>query len=347
MAERDAPIYDRIAPLPERDWDRGGDRTAQLDALLDGARQPFVVRGLVADWPLVAAGKQSAGEVRRYLVDHARDRPFTVSIGPPGHDGRLFYDAAMEMNFRTGKGKLADIFGGIEQAEQQGTPRTVYLGSVDMKAYFEGLREANHLDLGTREPLESIWIGTRTRIAAHNDFPDNLACCAAGLRRFTLFPPDQFPNLYLGPIDNTPAGRVISMVDFAAPDLVVHPRFAEAMAAAQTAVLEPGDAVFIPSMWWHHVEGLADFNILVNYWWRRTPAWLGQPQDALNHAILAIRDLPDADKAIWRALFDHYVFENDADVAEHIPESARSILAPLTPESAGRLRAFLLRTLSR
>ena len=342
MADRDGPIYDRLARVPEREWSGAG-----LDSLLDDAREPFVLRGLVAGWPLVAAAKRSARDVRRYLVDHARDRPFMVSIGPPGHDGRLFYDHDMAMNFRSGTGKLADIFAGIDKGEQLGDIRTVYLASIDIPTHFDGLDEANPLDLGARDPLKSIWIGTRTRIAAHNDFPDNLACCAAGRRRFTLFPPDQFRNLYLGPIDHTPAGRVVSMVDFDAPDLAAHPRFAEAMAHALTVELEPGDAIFIPSMWWHHVEGLADFNILVNYWWRRTPAWLGQPQEALNHAILAIRDLPAEDKAVWRDLFDHYVFENDDGVTDHIPESARSVLAPLTPETAGRLRAFLLRTLSR
>lgn len=342
MADRDGPIYDRLARVPEREWSGAG-----LDSLLDDAREPFVLRGLVADWPLVAAAKCSARDVRRYLLDHARDRPFMVSIGPPGHDGRLFYDHDMAMNFRAGTGKLADIFAGIDKGEQLGDIRTVYLASIDIPTHFDGLDEANPVDLGARDPLKSIWIGTRTRIAAHNDFPDNLACCAAGRRRFTLFPPDQFRNLYLGPIDHTPAGRVVSMVDFDAPDLAAYPRFALAMAHALTVELEPGDAIFIPSMWWHHVEGLADFNILVNYWWRRTPAWLGQPQEALNHAILAIRDLPPEDKAIWRDLFDHYVFENDGGVTDHIPESARSILAPLTPETAGRLRAFLLRTLSR
>ena len=342
MAERDGPIYDRMAYVPERDW-----RGAGVDALLESAREPFVLRGLVADWPLVAAGKRSAREARNYLLDHARDRTFAVSIGPPGHDGRLFYDPDMAMNFRSGTGKLGDIFAGIDKGETLGDIRTVYLASIDIPAHFKGLDDANPVDLGTRDPLKSIWIGTRTRIAAHNDYPDNLACCAVGRRRFTLFPPDQFRNLYLGPIDNTPAGRAVSMVDFASPDLAAHPRFVEAMAHAQTVELDPGDAIFIPSMWWHHVEGLADFNILVNYWWRRAPAWLGQPQEALNHAILAIRDLPPEDRAIWRDLFDHYVFGADESVTDHIPEAARSILAPLTPESAGRLRAFLLRTLSR
>lgn len=341
MADRDGPIYDRLARVPERELPPGG-----LDALLEGAREPFVVRGLVADWPLVKAGLQSAKAARQYLLDHARDRPFKVSIGAPGHDGRMFYDAEMEMNFRSGTGKLPDIFGGIDKAEELGEARTVYLASIDIAQHFDGLNEANSVDLGEREPLKSIWIGTATRIAAHNDHPDNLACCAVGKRRFTLFPPEQFRNLYLGPIDNTPAGRAVSMVDFDAPDLAVHPRFLEAMEHALVAELEPGDAIFIPSMWWHHVEGLAPFNILVNYWWRDTPAFLGQPQNALNHAILSIRDLPPEDKAIWREMFDHYVFANDGSVTDHIPEGARSVLDPLTPESAGRLRAFLLRMLS-
>jgi hypothetical protein len=100
-------------------------------------------------------------------------------------------------------------------------------------------------------------------------------------------------------------------------------------------------------MWWHHVEGLAPFNILMNYWWRDTPRWLGQPQDALNYAILSIRDLPATDKAIWRALFDHYVFENGPALTDHIPEGGRGVLDTLDAAAAGRLRSFLLRTLSK
>jgi hypothetical protein len=320
---------------------------ADLDACLKQADAPFVVRGLVAHWPLVSAGAESAAAARAYLLDHRRERAFTVNIGEPGGGDRLFYDEAMGMNFRTGRSGLPEIFAGIEANEGKRDAPAIYLSSIDVKDYFEGLHEANHVDLGERKPIESIWIGTQTRIAAHNDFPNNLACCAVGRRRFTLFPPDQFANLYVGPLDFTPAGRPVSMVDLLNPDFRGFPRFRDALKTAQVAELEPGDAIFIPSMWWHHVEALAPFNVLVNYWWRDSPRFLAQPQDALNHALLAIRDLPDEEKELWRQMFDYYVFGDPAAVAAHIPEKARGILAPLDAEQAGKIRANLLRSLSR
>lgn len=320
---------------------------AKLDERLKGADRPFVIRGLARDWPLVEAGLESTDAAHRYLIEHARNRPFAANIGTTGGDDRLFYDAAMRMNFRMVQGSLAEFLTAMAAAEGQQQAPVHYLSSVDMRDYFVGLVEENQLPLGERRPLESIWIGTRTRVAAHNDVPDNLAICAVGKRRFTLFPPDQFANLYPGPLENTPAGRPVSMVDLLEPDFAAYPRFREALARAQVAELEPGDAVFIPSLWWHHVEGLAPFNVLVNYWWRDVPHFLGKPEDALFHAILALRDLPEADKARWRDLFDHYVFATGEAVTAHLPPAARGILAPLTAETAGQIKAHLLRSLSR
>lgn len=343
MAEADPAILAGIARVSEA----AVADAAELDTRLREATTPFVVRGLVADWPLVQAARRSAAEARAYLLRHHRDRPFTVSIGRPGDDGRLFYDAGMAMNFTMARAKLPEIFAMIDAMEAGGEARPLYLASIDMNEYFDGLIEANHVDLGDRVLLSSIWMGTPTRIAAHNDVPHNLACVAVGRRRFMLFPREQYRNLYLGPIDNTPAGRAVSMVDFHDPDFVAHPRFREAIEHALVADLEPGDALYIPALWWHHVEALDRFNVLVNYWWRDSARFLGQPQDALNHAILAIRDLPDDQKAFWRDQFDYYVFGNDEAVTAHIPEAGRSVLAPLTPETAGRIRSFLLRQLSK
>ncbi|MXP27755.1 cupin-like domain-containing protein [Porphyrobacter algicida] len=343
MAEADPDIAVQAAPIAEREIAGAG----PLDEAVRGAREPFVVRGLVADWPLVRAGLNSADDARAYLLRKRRDVPFTVSLGESGAGGRLFYDDSMGMNFRSGRGRLDDIFSQMAVRENDPDCPAVYLASIDTRQFFDGLDEDHPIPLGDRDLLKSIWIGTRTRIAAHNDFPDNLACCAVGRRRFTLFPPEQFRNLYLGPVDNTPAGRAISMVDFHAPDFARFPRFREALQHAQITELEPGDALFIPSMWWHHVEGLAPFNVLMNYWWRDTPRWLGQPQDALNHAMLSIRDLPHEEKRIWRDLFDYYVFENDEAVTAHIPEKARSVLDRLTPQSASRIRNFILQQLGK
>lgn len=342
MPDGNHSLFDSLARIPEI---KVAD-AADLDAHLKRAEAPFVVRGLVSDWPLVQAGRRSFRDARDYLLRRRRDTSFVVSVGDPESQGRLFYNNDMGMNFRTLKAKLPEIFAQIDAVEGRPDAPPVYLASIDVHQFFNGLHEENHVDLGDRNCMASIWMGTRTRIAAHNDFPHNLACVAVGRRRFTLFPREQFRNLYLGPVDNTPAGRAVSMVDFHAPDFERFPRFREALAHAQTVELEAGDAIYIPSMWWHHVEGLAAFNTLVNYWWRDTPRWLGQPQDALNLAMLAIRDLPEDERQHWRDMFDYYVFGNGPEVVAHIPAEARSVLSPLTPENAARIRGFLLRQLS-
>ena len=337
-----AAIAERLPRIAEEQVDPG-----DLDARLAGAQEPFVIRSIAADWPLVQAGLKGSDAARSYLVTRGRECNFPVNVGQPGAGERLFYSPEMGLNFRNANGPLGAILDGIAANEDKTDAPAIYLSSLDMHVYFDGLAEENRLSLGDRKPLENIWIGSRTRIAAHNDVPNNVAVCAVGKRRFTLFPPLQFRNLYPGPIENTPAGRPISMVDFDAPDFAAFPRFRKALETARVADLEPGDAIFVPSMWWHHVEALSPFNILVNYWWRDAPAFLGEPEHALNHAILAIRDLPAAEKEVWRELLDYYVFTNGADVTDHIPEAGRGILAPLDPQRADQLRSFLMRSLSR
>src|SRR3546814_4100254 len=74
-------------------------------------------------------------------------------------------------------------------------------------------------DLPAPDAVPRVWIGNATHVSTHYDVSSNLACVVAGRRRFTLFPPDQIANLYVGPLDVTMAGQPASMVDLAAPDL--------------------------------------------------------------------------------------------------------------------------------
>jgi hypothetical protein len=212
-----------------------------------------------------------------------------------------------------------------------------------------GLRAANDLDFaahGIHAP-PAIWIGNRVTASCHYDAPNNIACCAVGRRRFTLLPPEQIRNLYPGPLELSPGGQAVSVVDFGSPDLDRYPRFRDARAAAISTVLEPGDAVFIPSMWWHHVEGLDAFTVLVNYWWSSMPAHIPTPMDALYHAIWTIRDRPEREKRAWREVFDYYVFGPGEQAGEHMPEAARRLLGPVDEVQSRQLRAMLIKKLNR
>ena len=334
-----------VSPIPELS---GVDPRALPDDVLRST-SPLVLRGLVDAWPLVHAARASAEQAVAYLARFDQGAmPATAMVAPPGVGGRIFYDDDLQgFNFRHERIPLAVALKTLLKYQHHDSPPTIYLGATTIDTYLPGLRAENDLDLGDRDPLASVWIGNRSRIPAHQDLPDNLACVAAGRRRFTLFPPDQLANLYIGPLDFTPAGQAVSLVDFAAPDLARFPRFAEALRHAQVAELGPGDAVFIPSMWWHHIEALDSFNVLVNYWWRQSPAWMDTPMNALMLAIMTVRDLPPEQRAIWRDVFDHYVFDADGDTAAHIPEAARRLLAPLGQDRARELRARLLQRLNR
>ncbi|WP_229491433.1 cupin-like domain-containing protein [Massilia sp. HP4] len=325
-----------------------GLRPADLGPDILASTEPLLLRGLVADWPMVAAARTSPQAAIAYLRRWYVDATVNAMLGAPDIGGRFFYNEAMDgFNFQPMRVRLDAVLGELEQHLATPNPPAIYVGSTTIDGALPGFRAENDVDLGPRDPLASIWIGNRTRIAAHYDLPDNLACIAAGRRRFTLFSPGQQHNLYIGPLDLTPAGQPISLVDVANPDLARFPRFAEALEHAQVAEMAPGDAIFIPSMWWHHVEALDGLNVLVNYWWRQSPDWMDTPNNALMHALMTVRDLPPAQRAAWAELFRHYVFEADDSTAAHIPPAARGLLAPFDDNVSRMVRAQLLKRLNR
>ena len=317
------------------------------DVVLDAA-EPVVLRGLIRDWPAVRECSTSISAAAGYLSKFWTSAPVTAYIGKASINGRFSYNEDFTgFNFERGKAPLEQILDKLAESEREDRLATIYVGSTPVDGWLPGFRADNDVPLPVPDPLASFWLGSQARISAHFDFPDNLACVVAGARRFTLLPPDQIGNLYVGPLDPTPSGQAISLVDFTDPDLTRHPRFAEALQQARSAVLHPGDAVRIPSMWWHHIESLRCFNLLINYWWCTTPAAMGSPTDALMHAILSLRDLPERQREAWRGLFNYYVFDADEEVYRHIPERGRGCLSTLDESGAKRLRALLLNRLNR
>ncbi|WP_346837695.1 cupin-like domain-containing protein [Microbulbifer sp. SAOS-129_SWC] len=315
----------------------------EVAAIVAGRTTPLLMKGTLAHWPMVKAAR--AGQLADYLTPFDQERPLVLFRAGAETGGRIFYNDKLDgFNFERATGQLLPTLRQLESGAYGDD--CCYVGSTPVDHHLPGLRAQNDLDLPDCEPLVSLWFGNRTRIAAHFDLPDNLAGVVAGRRRFTIFPPDQVANLYPGPLDFTPAGQAISMVDFYAPDFERFPRYRAALDAAQVAAMEPGDLLYLPSMWWHQVEGLDDLNVLVNYWWRATPAWAGLPFDALMHALVTIGGLPQAQRQAWGHLFEHFVV-NRTDSAAHIPEARRGVLGELDRETVEGLRKQLIDRLQR
>lgn len=320
---------------------------------LFAAGKPVILKGLARDWPLVRRAADGPASVMDYLRGFYTGKPVVGYVGDAEIGGRFFYNEEMTgLNFTASRVKLDEFLDRIGANLGDPDAPSFYVGSTDVDVYLPGLRQDNGLTLDHpafqhAPPSVGIWLGNRTVASAHYDMSNNIACCMAGRRRFTLFPPDQIENLYPGPLEPTPGGQVVSMVDFRAPDFARYPKFREALAAAEEADLEPGDVLFYPALWWHHVEALDDFNVMINYWWNAVPAFMDSPQYTLLHGLLSLRDRPDAEKRAWAALFDYYVFGPALRAGAHLPDHARGDLAPMDERKARRLRAFLLQRLNR
>jgi hypothetical protein len=312
--------------------------------------EPAVLRGLVADWPAVRAAQDGDEALAEFLRAVAADEPFEAWFGAPEIGGRFGYTEDFSgFNHDRRLATVDQLLDLLLRQRGNEQPFSMYAGGVPVRRHLPGLLPlipVPVLDM-ERETLISLWLGNRTRTAAHWDLPQNLACVVAGRRRFTLFPTGQIANLYVGPLDFTLAGQPISLVDIDSPDLERFPRFVEALDAARTAELGPGDALYIPSLWWHAVQSLDELGAMINFWWRDAEPPLLTPLNALYHAVVTMKYLPPNELAAWRVLFDHYIFGANGDPVEHLPERARGILGHRTPELVARVKKLLIDALSR
>ncbi|MFS1703523.1 cupin-like domain-containing protein [Alteromonas sp. AMM-1] len=315
--------------------------------------EPVILKGLVKNWPLVKQGTLSPDTLLNTLAEADSGNPLLVYKGAPDIAGRFGYNQTCTgFNYVTEKSRLADVLSQIASQMDQDKHDYLYVNSLRFDQGLPELSAQNtlqftHPEFNNNQPVPKIWIGTESVAAAHFDQPKNIACCVLGKRRFTLFAPEQVENLYPGPLSPTPGGQVVTVANLADPDFNKYPKLKTALDNAYIADLAPGDGLYYPSMWWHEVEAMDRFNVMVNFWWMTAKPFWGNPMDTLLHGMLSLREKPDSEKAAWLALFNYYVFGDASQVTAHLPPECHGPLAPMNEVSARRMRAMLLNNLNR
>ncbi len=309
---------------------------------LETLQVPTVFKGYYANTPIVLAGLNSFEAVKQELMRHYNRAPILAYRAEREAKGRIFYrDDFKGFNYRSGRTTLDVFFKAFEANIRNDDGYTYYVGSTSVADVFPTLMD-EHPGIDSDNVISNLWFGGKARVAAHYDFPLNLAGNLVGRRRFTLFPPEEIWNLYPGPVAFAPGGQEISLVDFEDIDAQKFPKFKHALDSAQTVILEPGDALFIPSMWWHHVESLSEFNVLYNHWWRNSEPAYGRPSNALLSAVMSLRSLPQEQRAAWKDIFDYYVFSDPNIAGQILPSDSKGFLEyPLSREKAIALKKEL------
>lgn len=305
------------------------------------AARPTVLRGLVVDWPVVTAARESARGLRDYLARFDGGAQVETFFGDPAIRGKYYYNPGLQgFNFERRMMKLIEAIDAILAAVDEPAARSVYVGSMPANDCLPGFAADNPMPLVTSGGGPRIWLGTPSNISAHYDTFDNLACVVAGRRRFTLYAPDLIGKLYIGPIDNTMSGPPVSLA--ASSGAEGHfPLFDEIKDQAQIVELEAGDALYLPKLWWHQVESLSPFNGLVNYWWDATGAGPDSPYTALLLSMITIAERPPAERQAWKAFFEHYVFRSQGHPLAHLPPQQHGLLGPLKDNYA-KIRARIM-----
>ena len=158
-----------------------------------------------------------------------------------------------KMNFRQFIQRLtAD---GTEGDDDEGQHKA-YLSVFNIFAAFPQLRQDVDFSVINRYKLKHTvagWIGpAETLTGYHIDWGDNILAQISGRKEVHLVSPDQTPFMYAS--QKFDQGTTISAVDTEHQDAENYPLFEKVIPWKVT--LEPGQMLFIPRGWWHHVRSL-------------------------------------------------------------------------------------------
>ena len=267
---------------------------------LVGRDRPLVIRGLCSDWPVVAAARESDTAFANRLAAYDNGADVDTLLMAPEEKGVIGYNADMDgFNYRHFRVSVTDALQRLADYSRREAAPGVALQSALIQACMPGFLHDHPLPVLAAHIQPRLWVGNRVTTPAHFDAFHNLAVVVCGRRRFTLFAPEQVRNLYIGPLDFAPTGAAISIARLDQTDDPRFPRLRQALEHSLVSDLEPGDAIYMPPLWWHHVASLESLNALVNYWWKPATADGLIPDSGLGammHAVLSLKSLPPEER---------------------------------------------------
>lgn len=139
----------------------------------------------------------------------------------------------------------------------------------------------------------------------HYDVMDNFLIQVTGKKRVVLYSPRDAPYLYL-------SGTKSEVLDVDNPDLEKYPLFVKAK--RYQCVLEAGDVLFIPALWFHNVIS-EEFGVALNVFWKHLPAESYDKTDTYGN-----KDPMAASRAIQ-------ILDRALKTLEELPEEYRDFYA--------------------
>ncbi len=244
---------------------------------------PLLIEGGLTDWPAVRSWTPEG------LATRLAGRKVPLASA---EDGRFGYDPSAGAGYRVEEMDAAEA---IPLAVAAGPPVRYVMQQSIPRALPELLPDVPPPTLAPPEGAEAyLWIGaTGCLTPLHFDMAGNLFAQIRGRKLFTLFDPQHDEEVYPFPADVRHAN--LSHVDPERPDLERFPAFSRARPL--TCEVSPGDLLYLPPFFWHHVRTL-EASISVSFWWKPSLAEFRTPSGrrTLRHSyrrdrLLAARGL--------------------------------------------------------
>ena len=212
--------------------------------------KPVILSGMARDWPAL----------RQFTLDGLKELFGEITV--PVHEDlphrQVPYEADPSHHLR--EMKFANF---VDYIRSNTCTTPSYMAQRPSSA-FADLRPFCRFQDITGEPglkLSGLhlWVGTaHTRSGLHADRYDNVFAQVAGRKEIFLASPNQSRYLYVYP-DYIQKSRID-------PEHIDTARFPQASEATfYHAIVEPGDVVFIPKLWWHHLHS-QESSVSLNYW---------------------------------------------------------------------------------